>query len=81
MSGQPVDPAIEVLWDAHYYDGPRTGLVLFQGALCWFQLVDDSAEDWEYDVFPLTDSEVRFVVTEHYKFELYVGCHMSRATR
>jgi len=77
---------IEPLWHCGYWDGPTSGVVLFRGTLCWFQwdeelkagLVDPNREDQPdrvYEIFEMTDSETRDVVTQHMKFERYVGCH------
>ncbi len=76
----------EPLWYCGYWDGPISGVALFHGRLCWFRWHEelkagpfdpDSETQPErvYEIFEMTDSEAREVVTQHMRFERYVGCH------
>jgi len=75
---------IEPLWHYRFYDGPIDGVVLFRGQLCWFQwneemtpspLSEDARPERVYEIFAMSDSELRNAVTEHIRFERYVGCN------
>jgi hypothetical protein len=73
---------IEPLWHVRFYDGAIDGVVLFRGELCWFRwnenlpppLVSEDVQPMRvYEIFAMTDAEVRGAVTEHLRFERYVG--------
>lgn len=76
---------LEPLWYSRYWDGPIDGVVLYRGTLCWFRLNEEltsqEAHDEDvqplgvFEIFEMTDAELRQVVTQHLRFERYVGCH------
>jgi hypothetical protein len=36
---------VQVLWHADYWDGPRSGMLLYRGEECWFEVVAESEDD------------------------------------
>lgn len=81
---------VRILWHNDYYDGPRNGVLLYQGKVYWFQIQDDicdllphsdevnEAEESGYNrflVIELTDEQFQ---EEKYWNELFrqkVGTH------
>lgn len=66
----------QILWTHGYYDGPLSGMVLYEGRMCWFSTHDDpSLPKRRYFLYDLEDWEIRVVVTRHMEFEMLVGTH------
>jgi hypothetical protein len=36
---------VRLLWHADYWDGPRSGMLLYRGEECWFEVVAESEDD------------------------------------
>jgi hypothetical protein len=36
---------VRLLWHVDYWDGPRSGMLLYRGEHCWFVVVAESASD------------------------------------
>ncbi len=36
---------VRLLWHSDYWDGPRSGMLIFRGEECWFQVVSESEDD------------------------------------
>lgn len=66
----------EILWISGYYDGPLSGMVLYEGRMCWFETSDDPGlPKRRYFLYDLEDWEIAKITTRHFEFELYVGTH------
>ncbi len=44
---------LKLLWFDDYYDGPKSGLLLFNGKKCWYETINDSMDGPE--VIPYVD--------------------------
>jgi hypothetical protein len=44
---------LKLLWFDDYYDGPKSGLLLFNGEKCWYETINDSMDGPE--VIPYVD--------------------------
>lgn len=66
----------DILWIHGYYDGPLSGMVMYEGRMCWFATTDDpSGPKRRYFLYELEDWEIVKIVTRHIQFEMYVGTH------
>ncbi len=43
-----------MLWHSNYWDGPLSGVILWEGEKCWFDYADE-----EYVEIPLTEEELK----------------------
>lgn len=69
----------EILWTHGYYDGPLSGMVMYEGRMCWFATTDDPGlPKRRYFLYDLEDEEVVKIVTRHIEFEMLVGTHNCR---
>lgn len=69
----------EILWIHGYYDGPLSGMVMYEGRMCWFSTPDDPGlPKRRYFLYELEDWELVRLVTRHIQFEMYVGTHHCR---
>lgn len=65
-----------ILWTHGYYDGPLSGMVMYEGRMCWFETPDDPGlPKRRFFLYDLEDWEIVQIVTRHFQFEMYVGCH------
>lgn len=69
----------EMLWVHGYYDGPMSGVVMYEGRLCWMKSpgddIDNIKKSRQYFLYELTSDEVRKIVERHFEFERLVGTH------
>lgn len=75
------------LWHSSYYDGPLSGLVLFEGSEAWVECFDDivltrgEGDEMEcmgarrFAIMRLTPEELEHEKAEHALFQKYVGTH------
>jgi hypothetical protein len=38
------EKVVRILWHDDYYDGPRNGVLLYQGKTYWFQILEDEPD-------------------------------------
>lgn len=84
---------IRLLWDSNYWDGPLSGMALYQGRKHAFDMASD--REWEhenpddeddiggiskprmYHLYHLSDEEIEIETNRHRIFEEYCGRHTS----
>ncbi len=75
---------LKLLWFDDYYDGPKSGLLLFNGEKCWYETINDSMDGPE--AIPYVDFRhavvirplpAQLVELEKWQelFRQKVGCH------
>lgn len=76
MAGTIAAKRVKLVWLHGFYDGPLSGVCMVDDALHFFAWGGDiDTHPRTYDVYELTDDEVRRLTTDHILFELYVGVH------
>jgi hypothetical protein len=73
-------PEIRLLWHADYWDGPLSGVLLYHGERCWFEVVeegDSDADGWFRRCVILRLSTAQLAEEErwHELFRAKVGTH------
>jgi len=66
---------IVMLWHQGFYDGPLNGVAEYQGRKVWFQLVDYEEDHWFYDIYELSDDDIKVLIERHELFQTLVGFH------
>jgi hypothetical protein len=73
---------LQLLWHADYWDGPRSGLVLYRGERCWFEVVAENDDEDEpyvcwrlFAVLRLTPDPLAEEERWHALFREKVGTH------
>ena len=73
---------VQLLWHADYWDGPRSGLLLFRGQRCWFEVFaenDDEDEPYvwwrRFAILRLTPDQLAEEEPWHALFREKVGTH------
>jgi hypothetical protein len=71
---------VRLLWHADYWDGPRSGMLLYCGEECWFQIIAESEDDasgWfrQCAVLRLSTKQHAEEVRWHVLFRDKVGAH------
>ena len=80
------EPDLEMLWHRGYYDGPLSGMALYNGQFVWFDCAawggwgdsDDLCPDYgsrTYNVYEISDKDLKTQFDIHERFEKYVGKH------
>jgi hypothetical protein len=70
--------AIRYLWHSAFWDHAQSGVLLYNGERCWFQMIDESeGNDWfrRFLVVRLTDEQMRDECYWHELFREKVGTH------
>lgn len=74
------NPKAEMMWHSDYYDGPLSGMALYEGNKVWFQ-VDTFEEDEPYQglrtfkLYKLSEEEIAEDEKWHILFRKHVGSH------
>jgi hypothetical protein len=69
---------MRMLWHISYWDGPLSGLCLYEGRMHWFQIKGDLEPDQEkreFEIIALTDEQIRAEEEHHALWVKYVGSH------
>jgi hypothetical protein len=71
---------VRLLWHVDFWDGPRSGMLVYLGEECWFQVVAESEEDasdWyrRFVVLRLTQEQHAEECRWHELFRAKVGVH------
>jgi len=71
---------VRFLWCVDFWDGPRSGLLVYRGEECWFQIVAESEDDnsnWyrRFLVLRLTAEQHAEECRWHELFRTKVGVH------
>lgn len=74
------EPDLDMIWHSGYYDGPLSGMALYNGKYVWFDCFSD---DWDepypnmrvYKLYELSEEEIADELYWHSEFEKYVGYH------
>jgi hypothetical protein len=74
--------AVHLLWHCGYWDGPLSGVCLYQGDRCWFEAIDPFDEERDDYVYPrraglyrLSPEELHVQEELHRQFQRYMGMH------
>jgi hypothetical protein len=76
-----IDPAeLRLLWHADFWDGPRSGMLLYRGEECWFQVIaenEDEQANWyrRFLLLRLTPEQHAEECYWHQLFRAKVGVH------
>lgn len=71
---------LTILYHCGYWDGPLSGVALYQGRKVWFQAIaaeesDDRDEPRGFGLYSLTDEQIQVQDADHALFQQYVGTH------
>jgi hypothetical protein len=71
---------VRLLWHADFWDGPRSGMLVYRGEECWFQVIAESEDDnpdWyrRFVVLRLTPEQHAEEKRWHELFRAKVGVH------
>lgn len=71
---------VRLLWHVDYWDSPRSGILLYQGKPCWFQVVAENKDDdasWyrRFAVLTLSAEQLAEEQRWHELFRECVGGH------
>ncbi|MBI1915895.1 MAG: hypothetical protein HYS12_14340 [Planctomycetes bacterium] len=71
---------IRLLWHSGYWDGPRSGMLLYRAEECWFEVIaesEDDAEEWNrrFVVLRLSAEQRAEELRWHELFREKVGLH------
>lgn len=69
---------VRLLWHDGYWDGPMSGLLVFQGEECWFEMVAESETETWYRRFAIVRLSPEQLAEErrwHELFQRFVGTH------
>ena len=71
-----------ILWHSGYWDGPTSGMCMFNDKKCWFEteelggwLDEDTCEPRLYKILEISDEQIRDLEERHHRFRKYVGSH------
>lgn len=74
--------AVRLLWHCGYWDGPLSGVCLYQGERCWFEAIDPFDEELDDYVYPrraglyrLSPDELQVQEELHRQFQRDIGMH------
>jgi hypothetical protein len=75
-SGPKIDRKdVRILWHCGYWDGPLSGIALYQGQKYWFRVIDRDAEPRAAALQSLTREQLQFEENRHTLFQQHVGTH------
>jgi len=63
------------LYHLNYYDGPLSGVCVYQGKECFFDKIDDQRQRYDYKIFETSEKEIKYINMWHRIFQLNVGLH------
>lgn len=76
---------VEYLWHVGYWDGPLSGICIYNDEVCWFQ---NFSEDFEptnnpemldrirkFKIYRLSQEQLKFEYDKHACFQQHVGTH------
>lgn len=72
---------VRLLWHSDFWDGPRSGMLVFRGEECWFEVVaendDDPTTTWyrRFGILRLTPEQHAEECKWHELFRTKVGVH------
>jgi len=69
---------MRLLWHCGFWDGPLSGICLFNGRKHWFRIAAaevDSEENRIFEIIYLTDDQIRLEEERHVVWVENVGCH------
>lgn len=70
---------VRLLWHFDFYDGPISGMLLFNGRRCWFQMVAENEEPngWyrRFLIVALSEEQIATEERWHELFREHVGHH------
>jgi len=70
------EPDLTMLWHSDYYDGPLSGMALYNGEHVWFDCNDDPFDgDRIYALYRLSTETKQELLRQHKLFEHHVGTH------
>src|SRR5262245_51968463 len=81
LSAAQIDRAdLRFLWHSDFWDGPRSGMLVYRGEECWFEVIDESEgddADWyrRFAVLRLSKEQHAEEVRWHQLFREKVGTH------
>lgn len=71
------EPEIEMKWHNNYYDGPISGVALYNSEMVYFDMCDedDFTQNRKYKMYKLYPDEIDYLVSSHEEFRKMVGSH------
>lgn len=81
MRSPRIDRAeVRLLWHADYYDGPKSGMLVYRGEECWFEVIDECEDpdaDWyrRFVILRLSAEQLAEEKRWHELFREKVGGH------
>jgi len=66
---------VRLLWHVAYWDGPLSGLAVFEEQRCWFKVADPDAAERGALLYPLDEGEWLREREKHQRFQRFVGRH------
>ena len=71
---------VRLLWYSDFWDGPRSGMLVYRGEQCWFQVIAENRDDepaWyrRFAVLRLTPEQHAEECRWHELFRTKVGVH------
>jgi hypothetical protein len=70
---------MRLLWHVGFYDGPLSGLCLYEGRVHWFQIkggaLDPDEERRDFEIVALSDEQVQAEEERHALWVQHVGNH------
>lgn len=71
------EPDVEMLWHNGYWDGPLSGVALYDGEMVYFDMAEENDFNGNrmYNVYKLYEDEKEYLLSSHEKFRKKVGSH------
>jgi hypothetical protein len=71
---------VRLLWHCDFWDGPLSGMLLYQSEMCWYAMIvenEDDGEKWyrRFAVIRLTSEQAADEQYWHDQFRQHVGTH------
>lgn len=64
------------LWTCGYWDGPLSGLCIYEQQICFFEISNSElADERLYDIYEISPEDIIEEIRAHSLFEEYVGTH------
>ena len=70
-------PDLKMLWHCNYWDGPLSGVALYEGEHVWFELTDDDdyGDNRVFSLYRLNPEDKEEIFKQHKEFQEAVGYH------